>query len=314
MQIIIDLSPQGANPLASILTPALISYTNSITFPWPISCTLSGSEVGSAFFDSQDSATAQWSGHIVKESLISLSKIGLSKIHLKDIIALLPSPSDLDFNTQVTGLILFLDQGPRYVCKGAGKRYIYEYFDIISRKVVGWLMELSAEENPFCMQSWSRVGISWDQAIVRISMLLAPLVHSEVLADMDRHLDIEEKLREEIEEMSGLKDPYRQSFRRDLKDEYLTVRKLLKEGPPKGESVQIEDFVWWVFRYFTGHVGIVERFGRSPWRNVAVGRDDTEHERAWLVELESDPSAGDEMVRKEVKEDVINQRWSELVL
>lgn len=62
-------------------------------------------------------------------------------------------------------------------------------------------------------------------------------------------------------------------------------------------------------RYFTSHVAYVHWFGRSPFRNCAVGKEDQSGEKEWLgccgVEV-------DEEVGEKVKDDVERSVWMEL--
>jgi hypothetical protein len=172
----------------------------------------------------------------VKQALVDLSQLGgVEYINLGDLIGLLPDPSTslADFLHQSVGLVLILDQGPRYSCKGVNARYIYEYFDLISREFLDYLVDLPEQQNPFRFQTWKSAGVPLDHAWLRLSMLLAPIVHSEALSDMDLQMQMTDHLRQYYEEATQVKDPYRESFGTDLEDEYL-LSKLLETGPPRG--------------------------------------------------------------------------------
>jgi uncharacterized protein (DUF924 family) len=63
-------------------------------------------------------------------------------------------------------------------------------------------------------------------------------------------------------------------------------------------------FVYWMMRYFTTHDPIVRTFGRSPWRNAVVGREDTEPETEWLKKCDAARSDADDEVRRKVARDI----------
>ncbi|KUJ09493.1 uncharacterized protein LY89DRAFT_288940 [Mollisia scopiformis] len=291
--------------ISGILTPSLIGYANDITFPWPLDSKLDGSDVGDVFFRT-DSAPL-WTTPPVKDALISLSKIGLSNIHSKDIISVLGSPKQPTFLHNAVGVILILDQGPRNLFKGIHARYIYDYFGILARNLTSYLVSLPPFHNPFNLQTWLNAGIELSHALLRISMLMAPLCHSDDRKDHMLHLKLTENVRSFYEEATRTKDPYRGSFSKDLKDIYLFAN-ILNQGPPQG-TVSIEQFVYWIMRYFTSHVVYVDWFARSPFRNCAVGRDDKEGEKEWLRYC---GVKNDEMVREKVKEDMGRGVWTPL--
>jgi uncharacterized protein (DUF924 family) len=297
-------------PLTQILTPSLFAHCNEITFPWPIISDLDGAEVGHVFFISSN--FEQWNHPSIKSSLISLSKIGILNITLDDLLSVLPRDREgKEFLEQVTGLILFLDQAPRILLTGVNKRYIYEYFDVLSLKLVHHLNSLPREENPLLLPAWHIAGLSTDQAMIRISMLLAPLVHSETLADQDLHLQLETDIRYSFEHETGTTDPYRKVFKGDKKDIHLFAR-WLGAGPPTTQGTGMDEFVFWILRYFTAHVAFVRRFRRSPFRNVSVGREEEEGEQDWLAENGIVNGEEEELVRRKVKIDKEEGIWRAL--
>jgi len=53
-------------------------------------------------------------------------------------------------------------------------------------------------------------------------------------------------------------------------------------------------------KYVVEHADLCRRFGRYPWRNEAMGREDTEEEKAWLDDYDNLPSfAKSQMKRRE---------------
>jgi hypothetical protein len=64
-----------------------------------------------------------------------------------------------------------------------------------------------------------------------------------------------------------------------------------------------------LMRYFTAHVGYVGWFGRSPFRNYAVGRENGEGEVEWLKYCGVTP---DEEVREGVRRNKERGVWTGL--
>jgi hypothetical protein len=307
-------------PLDAIITPGLLSYTNEITFPLPIESKLDGAEVGRIFFAYD--ATTEWSSRIVKEAVLSLSKLGLENIKTEHLISLLGNPAQSlpKFWHKAVGLILLLDQAPRHLCKGVHARYTYAYFSIPARNIVRHLLSLPRAQNPFILQPWTEAGVEINHAFLRIAMLLAPLDHSDVPADHELHLRLEGKIRGFHGSVMRLRDPYFPHIAKDLKDIYLFPN-LLKEGPPQrrgtgpgrgvGGGVRIEQFVYWILRYFTAHVAFMRWFGRRPTGNAALGRENNPGKGEWIGLVGAED---DDAVREEVKRDVERGVWRELEL
>lgn len=290
--------------LSKIFTPGLIDYVHQITFPWPLDSQLDGAEVGDIFF--RKDARPLWRVQGVKSALLSLSRI---KITNEDLIFVLGLPSNPSFLRNAVGVILILDQAPRYLCKGIHARYIYDYFGILARDLTSYLLSL-ATQNPFNIQVWLDAGYEVSHAFLRISMLMAPLCHSDDSKDHKLHLKLTGDVRAFYERSTSTRDPHRATFDEDAKDIYLFAN-ILQQGPPQGEegSIGIEQFVYWIMRYFTAHVAYVTWFGRSPFRNCAVGRDDKEGEKEWLLYCGVE---SDEMVRKKAGVDVKKGVWTPL--
>ncbi|KAE8454676.1 hypothetical protein EG329_000299 [Mollisiaceae sp. DMI_Dod_QoI] len=292
--------------LSAILTPLLLAYANKITFPWPLDSILDGAEVGDIFF--RTDALPLWSTTDIKKTLLSLSEIGISNIQTEDFVSVLGSSENLQaFLHNSVGVILILDQAPRYLCKGIHARYIYDYFGVFARDLTSYFLSLPPSHNPFNLQTWLNAGIDISHAFLRISMLMAPLCHSDDPKDHRLHLKFTESVRSFYEQVTFTKDPYREDFSKDMRDIYLFAN-ILKQGPPQGR-VGIEQFVYWIMRYFTSHVAYVDRFERSPFRNCAVGRDDREDEKEWLVYCGVE---SDEVVRETIRIDVESGRWTPL--
>lgn len=313
----LPMTSRTQNPLSAILTPPLLSYCTEITFPWPLSTPLSGTEVAFAFFG-QDT-TLKWSVPEVKIALLELSRLGLPNISVSDLVSILGDPTKelQTFLHRSVAIILLLDQGPRHLCKGVDARYTYDYFGVLARNLVSHFFSLPPTQNPYNLTTWTSTGIELSHGFLRISMLLAPLCHSDIARDHSLHLQLESSVRQYYEIQTNTIDPYRQTFTEDTNDIYLAAN-MLEEGPlhlkgsmDKAVSMRIEQFVYWMMRYFTAHVAYVEWFGRSPFRNCAVGRRDREGEKEWLDYC---GIVVDEGVRERVRRDIEGGGWRPLEL
>lgn len=306
--------------LAKILSSDLLDYTSRITFPWDLTEELDGSEVGNIFF--RHDAADDWDCPLVREALMDLSKLRTAHIHAEDLLTVIKSQIKPERQTspnfqlldKTCGLILFLDQAPRILCKNTlNARYTYEFFDILALQLSDYLVQLPIAESPFMPFSWQTAGVTTQHAALRISMLMAPLCHSEDLAVQRLQLAVTEEFRQEYERLTGTHDPHRSTKHKDLTDVYLMAG-MLRNGPPRGSQVFMWEFVFWILRYFTSHFAYIESFGRSPFRNVAVGRDDTVHEAEWLQEYGVKWTVKDEKVRKKIKAAHQCNTWDPLEL
>lgn len=287
----------------------LLCEVERIVFPWPTEEPLNGNEVGRIFFLNTD-AYLSWSKPSIKSALMDLAAVFLEHEVLDDLITA-GIPADVSDWRRLMGAILLLDQAPRYLCKGTNAHYVYHCFDTISVRLLQRLF--TDHRDWFTIAGWQVTGLSTEQAVLRILMLLAPLVHSEELSNQQLHIALVNHMRAEFESLTRTHDPYRKSFSEDFKDTWLCDR-LLTYGPPQGDHVAVSDFVYWHLRYYTSHSAYVTHFCRSPFRNVVVGRDDTLKEVEWLQKNGVCWTDKDEIVRQAIKRDIAACHWAPLIL
>ena len=292
--------------ISDILLPSLLEYANQITFPWPVDQKLDASEVGRVFFDSTKEEDLLWTDKRVTSALLALSEIELSAF--PSLLTYLPSPGSADFLHQATGLVLLLDQGSRHVCKGVNARYICHFFDLLCLRTIQELLDLPSNQSPFDASVWMESGFRFDQALIRIVMFHAPIVHAEDLETQDKQLSLALLLRAEIERQTETRDGNRAMLKHDLENIY-GMFDLLAKKPPRGEQVHIQDFGYWMVRYFVLHVPYIHHFGRVPLRNVATGRDTTSEEKQWLAKAGIEE---DEAVRRKIQDDIKRGIWTPL--
>lgn len=295
--------------ITDILPPRLLQHIHHIVFPWPTDAKLNGTDVGRLFF-LHPALSLLWNKSDIKQSLINLADIGTDDIDLDDLVSTVIS-FDINKWKLLLGAVLLLDQAPCYLCKGTDARYTYHLYDLLALCLINNLIHTHPEW--LTIAGWQVTGLSDDHVVLRILMLLAPLVHSEDLADQHMHLQLTEDLRTESERRTKALDPYRASFLEDLKDVGL-IDRLLTQGPPQGSHVRVFDFVYWLMRYYTSHVSYVVHFGRSPFRNIAVGRDDASEETQWLRLNGVFWREEDENVRRKIKADIQAHAWTPMQL
>ena len=307
-------NPSRQLQVQDIFSDKLCEYAQSILFPWELDRPLNADQVGRTLF-SHKSPTSEWDVPEVKAALMKLAELGIEKI--RDNIDEFPEyvraasvdNGDLPAPDRNLGIILTLDHGARYLCTGANSRYAYEFFQPIPVHTIKSITSQGIAK----LSEWEAAGVDKHQAIIRALTMLGCLVHSEDPEDHELHLHYVEGLRKEFERLTHTQDLYRQSFAQDIKDINLYGR-MLEEGPPQGKVVHMYDVVYWMMRYYTSHVAYLRHFGRSPFRNIAVGRKDTEEEVQWLQELGLDRTKEDEEARDMIREDIENRRWRPLQL
>lgn len=310
----------GATPrrkdlrVREIFTSPVLEYALSIVYPWPPDKPLNAPEVGQKLFK-HSRPTPDWDDPNVKTALVRLSEVGIDKISQR--LDQFPEwvrdagddEDELSAPDRNMGMILILDQGAKHVCKGVNARYAYEVFERIPIHSVRYITDRGMAS----LKDWEAAGMDKDQAIIRVIIMLGTLVHSEDPANHDAHLRLAEAMRKEYEHLTRTHDPYRQTLAQDLQDIDLYGR-LLSEGPPEDRSVHISDVVYWMMRFYTSHIAFLRHFGRSPFRNVAVGRMDTDEELQWLKQLGISRTNEDADVREMIRQDIDNGRWRPLEL
>lgn len=306
-------SPQELH-VHEIFTDSLLEYAQRLVFPWDLDKPLNGVAVGQGLFK-HARPTSEWDTPEVKAALMKLADIGFDKIrqNLDEFPEFVREASvddgDISAPDRNIGMILILDQGARYVCKGVNARYAYDFFQEIPVHTIKYITTRGMAK----LEEWEFAGVDKDQAIIRAIIMLGALVYSEKPKDHEDHLRLIEGLRKEYERLTRTRDPFRQSFSQDIQDVELFGR-MLEEGPPQWKGVHMSDVVYWMMRFYTSNIAFLRHFGRSPFRNVAVGREDTEEEIQWLKTLGVHRTKDDEETRAMIKEDIANGKWRPLEL
>jgi uncharacterized protein (DUF924 family) len=144
-------------------------------------------------------------------------------------------------------LTILLDQIPRNIYRtGTGLRNVYVHYDTLSYALIRALF------SPSSPIPRPNQHLQWRHSFAHVLWFHLPLVHSENIEAHDLLDGIQREFAQDMEKSEGLK-----------------ASKFFL-GPAMEEEAK--------------HRAILERFGRYPHRNQAVGRQSTEEERKFLDE------------------------------
>jgi uncharacterized protein (DUF924 family) len=269
----------------AVLTPAVLSAALRARLPW-------------------DKTAVQAA---CGETLAALSQRGPAG----SLMGCLPPPEAAQFPEQALGLVVVLDQAPRALLRGRDQRWTNGFFHPLVCALVRDLFALPPPLRPHGRARWvDGLGASFEFWAVAWLWLVAPLVHSEALEDHDVVDGLVEEMRAEVEVRAATSDPHRPEKEEGYRDTTLFA-KMVREGPPRGDGVRMQDFMFWLCKLLDVHRPIIEVFGRYPYRNLSLGRTSTEAEAQWLVETGL-PGGMGEADAQRIREDVLAGRWTPL--
>jgi uncharacterized protein (DUF924 family) len=286
--------------LASVLTPALFSTALELRIPFDKRKPVDPSAVRTSFFGGGfDTASFR---KAVLPALKQLATIGLDAFP-ESLLPYLPPPTAASFPEQAFGLIIVLDQGPRQCFDGMDDRWTSAYFDVLVQALLAELRALPADQQPWTKERWLHdVGADESHWFLASFWWAAPLVHSEELASHEAALALTAHVRHAVRTLTGDADPYPAPT-----DPLAFFRTAMARCPPA--PLALSALVYWMLMLIETHTPIVRTFGRYPYRNGALGREDTEAERAFMEQTSG--FAGVEAdVRKRIAEDVRKGRWT----
>ncbi|EJD51137.1 hypothetical protein AURDEDRAFT_57222 [Auricularia subglabra TFB-10046 SS5] len=300
--------PDPQSPLATILTPQLLHDAFEGRIPWPKERELEFSLLVSSYFLGDfDVETFR---DICYPALKQLSAVPLDAI--PDLVQYLPPPEDPTYPVQAVGLLLLLDQGPRMLLEGADERWTLGFFDVLALRVARRLfVELPENWRPCGLLRWRAMGYGVGHWLVAILWAIAPLTHSEHLSDHEAQLRILADIRRTVQEQSNTVDPY-DEIREQLHASPTALYHAISNGPPAGDDIEMQDFAYWIMAMiYEGHSCVVRTFGRVPFYNGALGRDDTEEEKQFLASVNRMGCVAPETERR-IRKDIAAGRWTPL--
>jgi hypothetical protein len=192
------------------------------------------------------------------------------------------------------------------------ERYIYDYFQHVSKKYAQQLLNLPSSLRIDSKKRWmEEQGASFEYWLLVRLWLIAPLIHSEVLADHELGGLMNEEVRVEVERFTGKTDPYR-AKRAELAGDTHAFGKMVREGPPLENGVTMDEWFFWMWTVLDVHKPIIEKFGKYPYQDVAKGRPSTDEEIEWTVVFQGGFDNSNSDVAKRIREDVLKGRWTPL--
>ncbi|EJD42709.1 hypothetical protein AURDEDRAFT_67328 [Auricularia subglabra TFB-10046 SS5] len=295
------------DPLASILTPELLDAVVQHHIPWLKQPKVGFTDAAAWYFRGR--YDGQGFHRICYSALKRISEIGLENI--PDLIRYLPPPEDVAFPARALGLQILIDQGPRMLFHGVDGRWTNGYFDIFSEKLARRLLGLANLLRPDALQRWLDAGYTFEHWVVSRFWFIAPIAHSEDLQNHKRMLELVDELRIAVERHSATSDPYRASRDRETLVDVTMFSRRGIEGPPKEDSLSMQDFAYWFMMLIDCHYPIIRTYGRYPYRNGILGRVSTEQEEQFLVDTNGFGCVDPETEEK-IRQDVLAGRWTPL--
>jgi uncharacterized protein (DUF924 family) len=277
--------------------------------PWPIEKPLDFKEAFTYIFRPDGAPHVKQIREIAWPALKALSELGVPNV--PDMMQFLPPPESKEFPEQALGLQLLLDQAPRAIFEDMDERYVYDYFQHVSRKYAQQLLNLPGALRIDSKDRWiGELGASFDYWLLVRLWLIAPLIHAEVLADHEFAEPLNEEVRLEVEKVSAKTDPYR-AKRAELAVDTYAFGRMYREGPPMENGVRMDEWFFWMWTVIDVHKPIIEKFGKYPYQDVAKGRVSTDEEREWTIIFDGEDKSNSK-VAKSIREDVLKGRWTPL--
>ncbi|KAJ1323527.1 DUF924 family protein [Microdochium nivale] len=202
--------------------------------------------------------------------------------------ALLPADTlDPAYIRRAIALVFLLDQCPRMYCSSgaADARWVGGFFDLMAQELV-WNILLSPPADGQLVPildaaHWARVGYTFHEFLYISSLILTAADHSEEIGCHRQLKVIVQTRRRGIHEVTGRHDPYVGLLAAEM-DSVYTFSQWMRRGLPDTPSV--EEFAYLRLAVIDVHWPIIAKFGRYPWRNGSLGRQNTAEEERFLTE------------------------------
>lgn len=160
--------------------------------------------------------------------------------------------------------MILLDQIPRNCYRGADSAIVFQLFDPMARDLAVQALTRGVLEQP---------EIRWHFA--RRIWFLTPLMHSERHEDHERALAEYQRLVQDVEELVTLGQMSEDAGKGDAGRE--RAARVVKGNAEAARAMAAQQL-----EYEKRHSVLIERFGRYPHRNKALGRETTAEERKFL--------------------------------
>jgi uncharacterized protein (DUF924 family) len=278
--------------LAELLTPDLYQVMVAKWFPFSKSDPIDFGVGIDYYFNKLDINPDPDFRQRLWPTLKAMSELDLDNV--PDMMSFLPPVEHPDFPLQALGLQLVLDQAPRLLFDGINIRWTDGFFGPISIKYARQLQALPAELKPTLWSRW-KDSVSVDYFIFIRLWFGAPWVHNESTGE--EALQFTEDTRAFVEQLDLYGFP-----------------KMLKEITAGAPGSPCSPAKGWFFLacLMDVHYPPLKKFGRYPYRNGAAGREHTPEEAEWSKNSGLFRELPDD-VRRHIREDVANDRWTPLI-
>jgi len=187
---------------------------------------------------------------------------------------------------------------------GTDARWTAAFFDQLAQDLLTQLLALPPHLQILCHERWN--GLGYADYLWVSALLFTSADHSEELT-RHRHLkQLAKQRRAEIEKRTGVKDPFAGKLVTEAQDPTAFSR-WMTEGLP-----QVTDIYQWAclrLAIVSIHLPIIERFGRYPYRNAALGRPNTAAEKDFLS-LTNGFGVPDAATADAILADIQADRWT----
>ncbi|KAK8845642.1 hypothetical protein IAR55_006358 [Kwoniella newhampshirensis] len=295
--------------LSKVITPRLLHALYDLHFRWRKDQPLDAKVLLSTYLAGGNRSIDQLYDLCFESALRPISEIGLDD--MPDLTQYLCPPMQYDFPIQSLGLLLLLDQAPRFLCQGRDARWTSSYFDVIALRTITKLLSLPWSLRPDNLERWTSLGYNIEHATLRRLVLCFSISHSENWADHMLQHGLIEQIRRGVEEYYQVSDSFRSLDRSDAGNPHLFPRLITAVGSGEAKIKTVADFYFYFFRVIRVHEPIIRVYGRFPYRNRAVGRDDTDMDREYMKATDG-MFALDEKTAKYIRDDVEKGRWTPL--
>jgi hypothetical protein len=232
--------------LHQILTPTLLTKVHELQYPWPKGSTLNFSHVGYHLHTGEYDHDDDWKAACLEFAIRPMLTIGVDNLPT-DLLQFLPPPESPDFPLLCSGLILLFDQASSHLFEGTERVQAKRYFQPLALRLCRQCLSLPANLRPWRLERWLKNGWSFEHAVARQFFLYTPFLHSSDIDNQAMQHGLIENYRVAVETELGIIDPGRATASSVAHDPTLFI-KVHRAGPPQGEAVKMEDYVFWVAR------------------------------------------------------------------
>ena len=228
-----------------IITPTLLTKVHELQYPWPKGSALDFSQVGYHLHTGEYDHDDDWKAACL-EAIRSMLAVGIESLPA-DLLQFLPPPESPDFPLLCCGLILLFDQASSHLFEGTERGQAKRNFMPLALRLCKQCLTLPADMRPWRLERWLQNGWSFEHAVARQFFFYTPFLHSSDIDDQAMQHGLIENYRVAVETELGIIDPGRATAASVAHDPALFV-KIHRAGPPQGDAVKMEDYVFWVAR------------------------------------------------------------------